>query len=152
MRSLIGRYGLLFDFHTETNADVRKQIELAYQGQYRVRLWYGAADKLWHEENDVCGRIGRSTGQCKVPLLIPRIDSMGGHAILDHCIVAIANKDKGFLYKAPWFDVGQWTMRLSSTAGYEMDVFCNGDLRARFGKANRAARYVDFMRGERFCK
>jgi hypothetical protein len=51
------------------------------------------------------GRIGRSTGTMKVPLLIPRSDSSGGEAILVDCIVRIQDsKSKQDLYRHPTFN------------------------------------------------
>ena len=57
----------------------------------RLRLFYGDTEtgKDWREVWDTVGYIGRSTGRVKIPLLIARADSIGGRAILDHCIVKI---------------------------------------------------------------
>lgn len=54
-----------------------------------VRIFYGKDGKIWNEEHDVLGRIGRSTGIKKVPLLLENKKSEGGCAILLDCIVGL---------------------------------------------------------------
>lgn len=68
----------------------------------RVRLFYGdtTTGKDWFECYDTIGYIGRSTGTIKIPLLIATSRSLGGGAILDHCIVKITI-DKQTVYKHP---------------------------------------------------
>lgn len=57
----------------------------------RVRIFLGDATtgKDWFECYNTIGYIGRSTGPVRIPLLIPRKDSLGGSTILDYCIVKI---------------------------------------------------------------
>src|SRR6186713_1405369 len=43
----------------------------------------------WMEENETIGWVGRSTGEKKIPLLIPTLDSSGGGSILDGSIVRL---------------------------------------------------------------
>jgi hypothetical protein len=68
----------------------------------RVRIFLGDAKtgKDWLEVCDTIGYIGRSTGNVKIPLMIRRKDSLGGGAILDHCIVKITI-DKQVVYQHP---------------------------------------------------
>ena len=65
----------------------------------RIRLHISLGDTAtgldWLEENDVCGYVGRSMGPIKVPLLIANRRSLGGGAILDHCIVRIRESAGG---------------------------------------------------------
>jgi hypothetical protein len=79
--------GFYFDEKTEENAI--KEILKAYNGKYRIRIWYGDEKKSWNEEHDVIGTIGKSTGTIKIPLLIKSSRSYGGIRILDYCIVRI---------------------------------------------------------------
>lgn len=64
---------------------------------YRLRIYYGnpTTGKWWGDTE--AGYIGRSAGPVKVPILLWNRLSMGGHAILDHCIVRVeyANKRQG---------------------------------------------------------
>lgn len=114
-----------------------------------VRLFYGDTEtgKAWAEENDVTGRIGRSLGTCKVPLLVKRGDS-GGGAILDRCIVAVLCNN-AFIYKVPGFDPGVWTVGPTDMQGFAEVAYQNGAVHARFKKPGQAERYCQFMRGER---
>ena len=59
---------------------------------YRLKFAWGDAKtgQDWGETFDVAGYVGNSTGNKPIPLLIPRIDSIGGGAILDNCIVKIS--------------------------------------------------------------
>ena len=70
----------------------------------RLRLYYGDAESGldWLEENNCIGHIGRSMGPVHIPLLIKNTRSMGGGAILDHCVVKIQDVDtKRVLYQHP---------------------------------------------------
>ena len=82
-----------------TSYDIRtsdKVIELLETCRIRgiqIRVFYGSEGRCWNEENDIIGTIGRSTGENKIPLLINNSRSMGGGALLDHCIVRIDVKE-----------------------------------------------------------
>lgn len=77
-------------FHDETPQAVRVILESARKTGRRLRIEYGdqKSGRLWGDSYR--GRIGRSTGEIQVPLLILTKRSMGGEAILDHCIVRIS--------------------------------------------------------------
>lgn len=143
-------------FHIETPDAVCEALERARLSEERVRLFYGDVKTgvAWAEENDAAGRIGRSTGKIKSPLLINNSRSSGGPAFLDRCIVAILCKNpKRFVYKHKDFSVGRWeTVQKSERAEYVSEVLHNGAVHARFVKVGQAERYVDFMTGERLSK
>jgi len=65
----------------------------------RIRFQWGdmKTGKDWGDINDVEGRIGRSNGQIKIPLLINKRTSMGGGGILTANIVLMkySNKKEG---------------------------------------------------------
>lgn len=90
-------------FHTET-PDAVCNILARYCGNWnqRVRIFLGdtKTGKDWFESYDTIGYIGRSCGTVKIPLLIRNTRSMGGGAILDHCIVKIT-VDKKTVYQHP---------------------------------------------------
>ena len=65
----------------------------------RVRLFYGKDGKVWHDEYGVLGRIGRSCGTNKVPLLLENKKSRGGSAILLDCIVGLKVDGKFYGFK-----------------------------------------------------
>lgn len=95
-------------YDTRTPQEVIDVIESARAGGRRVRLSYGDTEtgRDWQEQYDIVGRIGRSAGPVKVPILIHNRRSIGGHAILDHCIVRIVSSVGGrVLYQHPKYYV-----------------------------------------------
>jgi hypothetical protein len=140
-------------YHIETPERIINILESSRSWGSRIRLFYGdtKTGKSWNEENDVVGTVERSTGSIKIPLLIPRNTSMGGTAILDHCIVKIINKGS-VLYQHPKFDGGKWSISESDLPEYKENALCNGEVIARFKKEGQAQRYVDFMTGKRFSR
>ena len=142
-------------FHPETSLKVRALLESLLANRARVRIWLGDAvtGRAWTEEHDVMGRIGRSTGQIKVPLLVAA-NARGGPAILDHCIVRIDLTDRRglrgaspTLYQHPSFHTGDWSVQQSDIPEYAETVLHNGTVHARFKKEGRGQRYVNFMTG-----
>lgn len=85
-------------FHPETHPEVKRQLELALRGKYRVNIEYGDAEtgQAW-DDRRMGGTIGRSTGVMKVPLLIRTSRSYGGEAILTAHIVKISETPGGRL-------------------------------------------------------
>ena len=86
-------------YHIDTPDNLVEILERIRQQQTRVVVDYGdtATGKSWGEIHDTTGRIGRSTGRIKIPLLIYSSRSWGGGALLDNCIVGIkhANQNNG---------------------------------------------------------
>lgn len=78
-------------YHKETSNEVIKILEICRENNTRIVLDYGdtKTGKSWNEKYDVTGRIGRSTGNIKIPILLYNSRSIGGGAILDHCIIGI---------------------------------------------------------------
>lgn len=156
-------------FHESTPQAVRDVLETAYAEKHRIRVWVGdvTTGRAWAEEHDVIGRLGRSTGQIKVPLLMQAGESYGS-ALLDHCIVRIdvvarrtlrqgesradgstaRSVEQGrTLYQHPSFHVGDWAVAPSDMKGYTEVAMHDGTVQARFKKQGAAARYVGFMQG-----
>jgi hypothetical protein len=74
----------------------------------RIRLFYGNTKTGldWHDCFGTIGTIGRSTGSCKIPILLYNSRSMGGNAILETCIVKIiTTKGKRILYQHPNYHI-----------------------------------------------
>ena len=99
-------------FHPETPQEIREILETARRKGTRIRVHYGdtVTGRDWEERYDVAGRVGRSMGPCKVPILLHNRRSMGGGAMLDHCIVRIrfANaREGGDLYRHPKYHRGE---------------------------------------------
>jgi hypothetical protein len=85
-------------FDPETDPEVKRQLELAIKGKYRLRLEYGDAEtgQAWGDR-PMNGTIGRSMGPMKVPLLISTSRSHGGEALLTNSIVKISETPGGSL-------------------------------------------------------
>jgi len=79
-------------YDCRTPADLIKVLERVRQDHTRIHLYYGDTDtgRVWEEGTQKeMGTLGRSMGPIKIPLLIRTSRSMGGEAILDHCILQI---------------------------------------------------------------
>lgn len=152
-------------YHRDTPDEVVRALELAREKGYRVRIFCGdtATGVAWQEENDIMGRMGRSGGTFKVPLLIANARSHGGPHILDHCIVGIRLTGKHtyqhrhqWLYKHPNFSVGTWGIRPYDAAWDAPDhlwsVTHNGEEFGRVRGQDKALRLAHFMRGDRDSK
>jgi hypothetical protein len=76
-------------YHADTADAVVEALERARANCSRIRIYYGdlITGRDWLEEHDVEGYLGNSLGPLKVPLLICNRRSLGGAALLDHCIV-----------------------------------------------------------------
>jgi len=88
-------------YHDDAPADVVKILELVRQNGTRVRVLYGKDGIPWGD--GFTGRIGRSCGDTKIPIVLRNAKSAGGEAILDNRIVYIACANKrygGVLYDA----------------------------------------------------
>lgn len=94
-----------FHFHEDTPQAVRDVLAEAYEAGTRIRIHCGnhKTGEVWLEERDVIGRVGRSTGPQKVPLLIATKRSSGGIHILDHCILRIQDVSGSDLYRDPMY-------------------------------------------------
>lgn len=87
------------EYSAETPIEVVNIIETCritkkcgFRKPYRLKFAWGDTEtgQDWGETFDVCGYVGNSTGNKPIPILLPRIDSIGGGAILDNCIVKIS--------------------------------------------------------------
>jgi len=93
-------------YHIDTPMEVIRILESYRDRNERLHLCYGDSEtgRDWNEIYDIDGYIGRSTGRIKVPLLVHNSRSMGGSAILDHCIVKIQTaRGKVTLYEHPTY-------------------------------------------------
>ncbi len=104
-------------YDSKTPDKVIEVLEQAKEGRVRLRLDYGYTDlnkksddghtngQSWGEVNDITGYVGRSTGERKIALLVHNTRSMGGGAILTHCIVKItrSNDKNRVLYQHPTY-------------------------------------------------
>ena len=137
-------------YNDKTPKKVVQVLEDARKIGTRLRLFYGDTEtgRAWLEEHDVTGRIGRSTGQIKIPLLIHNRRSMGGPGLLDHCIVKIATASGGLLlYQHPSFSLPKLEKRYigPESATHNWEVTADGSVQARFRTETQADRYIKFF-------
>jgi hypothetical protein len=91
-------------YDSRTPLAVARILERFRINRMRLKIHHGDSETGLAWGDSESGRIGRSTGPVKIPLLVKNSRSMGGGAILDHCIVKIeyANKKNGgTLYQHP---------------------------------------------------
>ncbi len=144
-------------YNVNTPVRVVEELEKARLARTRLRVYYGSQETgyCWMEENDTIGRIGRTTGNIKFPLLIKTKRSFGGGAILDRCIIKIT-VGKRTAYQHPKFHMPAITIVDLDPActgiKYGYSVNYDGTVAARFRTEAQAERYVAFVKGERQCK
>ncbi|WP_425953117.1 hypothetical protein [Ralstonia pseudosolanacearum] len=147
-------------FNMETPMRVREILENARLRKFRIRIFYGDVEtgRDWLSEYDVVGRVGRSGGILKVPLMIATSSSTGGPAILDSRILRIIDCESKLelyrhpLYQAPVFEAVSADQLELARDGYVAAVKVNGAVHAHFKKDSSAARWIAFMKGERMNK
>ena len=103
-------------FDPGTDAKAARVLESCRTHERKVRLILGdtSTGEPWLEEHDVIGRIGRSTGSLKVPLLIEPGEH-GGSAILCACLLAIVDWESGdFLYRHAAYREADLNIKLSA--------------------------------------
>jgi len=79
-------------------------LEAVRQSGRRITLDLGdpKTGKSWGDRYDITGRVGRSSGQIKIPILVHNSSSMGGVGISTANIIAIkTSSGNRFLYKHP---------------------------------------------------
>lgn len=137
-------------FAPGTDPKAAHVLERCRQQDTKVRLVPGdtSTGRVWFDEHDVVGRIGRSTGPLKVPLLVePGAD--GGVAILTASLLAIVDWDSGaFLYRHPAWLAPELSIRRGGELKLAWEVLDHEEVLARFPDIGKAGAYVAFMRGE----
>ncbi len=126
--------GISFDERTPD--EVCKVIANAYDSNKRQRLKFYFGDvetgSGWNDEYDTVGYIGRSTGSIKIPLLIKKINSMGGGSILDHCILKIKDVKSGtVLFQRDNYQASKVEIVKGDMEGYPYNTMVNGLLYGR---------------------
>lgn len=100
-------------FSINTPDKVAAILESARNRRARIRVFYGGDDgKDWLEEHGTIGRVGRSCGEVKIPLIIRSSRSYGGTLLLDNCIKRITI-DKRDVYRAENYRLPSFTIEES---------------------------------------
>lgn len=88
-------------YHEETPDRLVLLLESLKESRTRIVVDYGdtKTGRSWGDTHEIEGYIGRSTGESKIPLLVFNSRSIGGGALLDHCILTVkTSKGKQLLY------------------------------------------------------
>ena len=136
-------------FDPGTDAKAARVLESCRTHERKVRLILGdtSTGEPWLEEHDVIGRIGRSTGSLKVPLLIEPGEH-GGCAILCACLLAIVDWESGdFLYRHAAYREADLSIKPSGDADRSWNVLRREEVVASFRDIGKAGAYLAFMRG-----
>lgn len=91
-------------YHIDTPDDLVAVLQRLRLEGTRIKLDYGdvKTGESWGEVHDVAGRISRSTGKFKVPILLNNSRSSGGGSIITDRILSIRysnGKNYGMIYK-----------------------------------------------------
>lgn len=151
---LAGKIGIKSTWYNDsTPKAVRRILEKYLNSNESIRVFLGdrATGRDWMGEYDTIGRIGRSTGVLKVPLLISEGDD-GGPALLDGCIVKLMDVET---HRVLWqhSQYHQASMKIVDETeffneGYTHGVQVGGENHARFRSYAKAAQFVAFLAGE----
>lgn len=141
-------------FRDGTDERVMRVLEQASKSQVRIRIFLGdpKTGEEWFETNDVMGRVGRTTGQIKVPILVPNVNSWGGTAISTNCIVKITI-DRKIVYQCANYKVPQFaTKPVEFKGGRGVGVFAKtaagGKHLASCETQAKADNFIRFLKGE----
>lgn len=162
-------------FALDTPIEVRRVLEHYRKSGQTLRIFYGDLKTGfdWMEENDVLGKVGRSCGTFKVPLLIEK-GVNGGAPILDSSIIRMMDAETGKeLYRHPKCSLPEMEIRatkgilahqhqkkppkLLTEMGYTHGVWVRNNKgefenQANFKSYGKACQYVAFMTGDSMCK
>jgi hypothetical protein len=138
-------------YHQETPDQVMRILESCMKSGEIVRVFYGdtKSGQSWHDEFDMVGRIGRSTGSIKIPLIVPK-GECGGPGLLDHCIIRIDTREET-LYQHNKFRVGEMTLFQGNDKQLPWEVFIDRVLHARFELNAEATKFMSFLQGNLFA-
>ena len=141
-------------YNSDTPDDVIKILEDSRINKKRIRIFLGDTEtgKDWTEYYDTIGIIERSNGKIKIPILIKNRQSLGGSAILDHCIIKITI-DKQVVYQHPEYHLPVFEIKESDDVlkekGYFYSVFANGRIDFNCQTKEKAEKWIAFLRGFR---
>ena len=148
-------------YHSDTSDDVIRILETSRSGGFKIRMFYGDVGTgiSWMEEYDTIGRLSRSYGPLKIPILVKTRKSTGGGAILDNCIVAIqwmGNAGPVWKYRHPTFKVPQLQLKKApcpvENLPWEVYNLNKKEVHARFTTELQGLRFLHFIRGKTWGK
>jgi hypothetical protein len=145
---LLNNRKIELDEVTLENKKLLTALEYAHRSRERVRVFYGnpKTGKSWNEEHDIMGVVSNSTGDVACLILLQKITSRSGGALLDSCIVRIdLISEKRPLYQHENFHVD------AKLDGLKV-VTNEGNTLAVFDNEKRAVKYLKFLKGLSYAK
>jgi hypothetical protein len=147
------------DYTSTVNDSLIDTLLSCYENRNRIRVWYGdtKTGRAWNEEYDIIGRVGRTTGEIKVPILIYNARSYGGSELLLSSLLRIVDiKTHRILWTVPNFHVEKMEV-VYKNGDYPFQVMQTRDTGevvniANFKNEASAYRYTDLMNGRRYNK
>ena len=137
-----------FDPGTDPKAAAVLESRRQTGGKVRLVLGDTGTGEPWLNEYDVVGKIGRSGGSLKVPLLVEEGES-GGGAILTACMLNIIDWKSGrTLYRHPAYREPELSLQPSDIPERPWAVIHLNEVIAQFKDMGKACAYIAFMRGE----
>ena len=138
-------------FDPGTDPKVARVLTNCHRDGCVVRLMLGniGTGRCWLSEYDVVGRIGRSTGMLKVPLLV-EAGADGGLIIPTDCLLRVIDWRSGKdLYRHRAYQAPNLAIRRTADdAERPWQVLHEGTVAAQFADIGKAGAYVAFMCGE----
>ena len=149
----MGKYKVVngTSYDSRTSDEVINLLERYRSNRQRIRIFYGSEGKCHNDEYDTIGTVGRSTGTCKIPLLIKNSRSYGGESILDNYIVRIDIKEKGKI-KTVYVDKNTEFDHFISTDIGSVYNETKDELYAKCKNGDSGKRLAAFINGERWSK
>lgn len=140
-------------YEPHTNPNVATAIERCIRNQNPIRFFYGDPETGcdWLEENGIVGRVSRSSGPFRCPILIPD-GEVGGDIIPSANVLKIIRADNGNViwispaYKEPDFSITK------EPDGFNVRVNDGARTIARFRSYGSACAYVAYMTGDSVCQ
>ncbi len=137
-----------FDPGTDPKAAAVLESRRQTGGKVRLVLGNTHTGEPWLDEYDVVGKIGRSGGRLKVPLLVEDGES-GGGAVLTACVLNIIDWKSGrTLYRHSLYREPDLSLQPSNNPEHPWAVTHLNEVIARFKDMGKACAYIAFMRGE----
>ncbi len=137
-------------FNLDTPIAVRRLLETYRKNGKLIRIFYGdvTTGEDWLEENDVVGKVDRSSGTFKIPILLQGGESWGV-SILDNSIVKLMDvEDRRILWKHSKYQSPQIDILAKRCGANKYVVNLDGGPHASFSSYAKAAQWVAFMAGE----
>jgi len=138
-------------FAPGTDPKAALALERCRRDRCKVRLVLGdtTSGRSWLEQHDVVGRIGRSTGLRKVPLLVEPDDDDSMPILTDRLLRLIDWHSGRDLYRHPAYRLPDLEiLHDSEKADQPWQVLHDGIVVACFSDIGKAGAYVAFMCGE----